>query len=64
MPVPAGSSYEVQTELEASRNLGFLAPERFDELIEKASEVSRLLNGLIQNLQKQIAEDECRPPKK
>jgi four helix bundle protein len=59
-----GSSYEVQTELEASRNLGFLAPERFDELIEKASEVSRLLNGLIQNLQKQIAEDECRPPKK
>jgi four helix bundle protein len=58
-----GSSYEVQTQLEASRNLGFLTPEVFEDLIEKAGEVSRLLNGLIKNLKQQIAADEHRPPK-
>ena len=49
-----GSSYEVQTQLEISRNLDFLAPETFEDLIEKAGEVSRLLSGLIRNLQHQI----------
>jgi len=49
-----GSSYEVQTQLEISRNLGFLAQETFEDLIEKAGEVSRLLSGLIRNLQHQI----------
>lgn len=57
-----GSSYEVQTQLEASHNLGFLTPEAYAELIDKASEVSRLLNGLIRNLKEQIAEDERKPP--
>jgi four helix bundle protein len=58
-----GSSYEVQTQLEASFNLGYLARDQFDDLLGKASEVSRLLNGLIKNLQKQIAKDDDRPPK-
>ena len=61
-----GSSYEVQTQLEAAFNLGYLAREQFEELLEKASEVSRLLNGLIKNLQKQIKDDDNnnrRPPK-
>ena len=58
-----GSSYEVQTQLEAAYKLGYLADAAFDVLIEKASEVSRLLNGLIKNLQKQIATDVVRPPK-
>jgi four helix bundle protein len=57
-----GSSYEVQTQLEASRNVGFLTPETFEDLIEKAGEVSRLLNGLIKNMKQQIAEDERHPP--
>jgi four helix bundle protein len=58
-----GSSYEVQTQLEVAFNLGYLAREQFDELLTQAGEVSRLLNGLIRNLQKQIAEDGLRPPK-
>ena len=58
-----GSSFEVQTQLEASYKLGYLATAEFDVLLEKASEVSRLLNGLIKNLQKQIAADDLRPPK-
>ena len=58
-----GSSFEVQTQLEASYKLGYLATAEFDVLLEKASEVSRLLNGLIKNLQKQIAADGLRPPK-
>jgi four helix bundle protein len=58
-----GSSYEVQTQLEAAFNLGYLPPDRFEALLEKASEVSRLLNGLIKNLQQQIAKDDRRPPK-
>ena len=56
-----GSSYEVQTQLEVARNLGYLAQEAFDTLLERASEVSRLLNGLIHNLQQQIAKDAAHP---
>jgi len=59
----ATESFEVQTQLEASYKLGYLATAEFDVLLEKASEVSRLLNGLIKNLQKQIAADGLRPPK-
>ncbi len=51
-----GSSFEVQTQLEISRNLGFLPEDVFDDLIEKTGEVARLLSGLIKNLQKQIAD--------
>ena len=50
-----GSSYEVQTQLEISRNLGFLPDQAFEDLLTKAGEVSRLLSGLIRNLQKQVA---------
>jgi four helix bundle protein len=57
-----GSSYEVQTQIEAAHNVGFLTREMFEELIEQAGEVSRLLNGLIKNLQKQIAADDHRSP--
>lgn len=58
-----GSSYEVQTQLEASKNVGYLTEDLYNDLIEKAGEVSRLLNGLIRNLQKQIAADRDDPSK-
>jgi len=45
-----GSLCEVQTQLEISRNLGYLAPERFDALEEKARETGRILNGLLRSL--------------
>lgn len=50
-----GSSFEVQTQLELSRRVGYLSEETANDLGERAAEVGRLLNGLIKNLQKQIA---------
>ncbi|HEX6160217.1 MAG TPA: four helix bundle protein [Thermoanaerobaculia bacterium] len=56
-----GSTFEVQTQLEISRNLQFLANDTFATLEAKAAEVGRLLNGLIANLEKQIEDQD--PPK-
>ncbi|MFL6245424.1 MAG: four helix bundle protein [Thermoanaerobaculia bacterium] len=49
-----GSICEVQTQLEISRNLEFLATEVFTDLESKAAEVGRLLNGLITRLRRDI----------
>lgn len=51
-----GSIHEVQTQLEISRNLGFLTEETFLTLKPKADEVGRLINGLIRSVQRQIAD--------
>jgi four helix bundle protein len=56
-----GSAYEVQTQLEVSRNLGFLAEPAFGTLIEQANEVGRLINGLIRTLKRQIHDAETPP---
>lgn len=53
-----GSSFEVQTQLEISRNLQFLEAPAFEDLRDKAAEIGRLLNGLIKKLQQRIAESE------
>ena len=45
-----GSLCEVQTQLEIGRNLGYLAPESFDALEEKARETGRVINGLLRSL--------------
>jgi four helix bundle protein len=42
-----GSLYEVQTQLELARLLGYLAEENAAHLISQSSEVSRLLSGLM-----------------
>lgn len=49
-----GSNYEVQTQLEISRNLGFLPEEKFLILKAKADEVGRLINGLIKSIRLQL----------
>ncbi len=54
-----GSTYEVQTQLEISRNLSFLATDAFEILEMKAAEVGRLLNGLITKLRRDIDEEEA-----
>jgi four helix bundle protein len=41
-----GSLTEVETQLEIARNLGFLAQPAATQLLSKASEVARMLNGL------------------
>ena len=42
-----GSLLEVETQLEIARNLGYLSVERSGQLLEKASEIARMLNGLL-----------------
>ncbi|HUP63545.1 MAG TPA: four helix bundle protein [Thermoanaerobaculia bacterium] len=49
-----GSIFEVQTQIEIGRNLGFLSAEKFTELSAKADEVARLISGLIRSLRRQI----------
>lgn len=60
-----GSIFEVQTQLEISRNLGFLPQPKFEELAAKADEVGRLINGLIREIRRQLkaSEDDARSPK-
>jgi four helix bundle protein len=53
-----GSVLEVQTQIEIGRNLGFLGEEKFNELLGKADEVGRLINGLIKSIRRQLL-----PPK-
>jgi four helix bundle protein len=55
-----GSIFEVQTQLEISKNLEFLATESFADLESKAAEVGRLLNGLITKLRRDINDSESR----
>jgi four helix bundle protein len=56
-----GSSYEVETQLEISKNLGFLTSDIFEDLESKAAEVARLLNGLISRLRRDVLNE--RSPK-
>lgn len=58
-----GSTFEVQTQLEISRNLGFLSDDPFIDLEAKGAEVGRLLNGLITKLRRDINDSERRDPK-
>ena len=51
-----GSMFEVQTQLEISRNLGFLSNESFHDIESKGAEVGRLLNGLITKIRRDIEE--------
>jgi four helix bundle protein len=54
-----GSSYEVVTQLEISKNLGFLAADVFQDLESKTAEVARLLNGLITRLRRDVQSSEA-----
>jgi four helix bundle protein len=45
-----GSLYELQTQIELARDLGFLDTERVTEFMEQGSEVARLINGLITSM--------------
>lgn len=58
-----GSTFEVQTQLEISRNLGFVSDDPFADLEAKGAEVGRLLNGLITKLRRDINDSERRDPK-
>jgi four helix bundle protein len=49
-----GSACEVETQLEISKNLGFLAAQSFAPLAEQCSEVGRLINGLIASIKRSL----------
>ena len=45
-----GSLLEVETQILLAQRLGFLPPERKDQLLAKTAEVGRLINGLSRSL--------------
>jgi four helix bundle protein len=45
-----GSLYELQTQIELARDLGFVDAERVSEFVKQGSEVARLINGLIASM--------------
>ena len=45
-----GSNYELQTEIEIEIRQGFIPPDAGSELIKRAEEVGRLINGLLGSL--------------
>jgi four helix bundle protein len=49
-----GSLLEAETQLEVSRNLGYLDEPKFLAVFEQAAEAGRILNGLIANVRRQI----------
>ena len=48
--IACGSDSEVQTQLELAERLKFVKPSEVKAVVEKASRVGRMLNGLIQSL--------------
>jgi four helix bundle protein len=42
-----GSLAEIETQLTIARNLAYVPPEQADQLLAKAAELDRILNGLI-----------------
>lgn len=49
-----GSPFEVQTQLEISRNVGFLSGDVYQQLDTLAAEVGRLPTGLITSIRRDI----------
>jgi four helix bundle protein len=41
-----GSLYELETQMELARNLSMIPEQQAEELLEKAGEIGRMLNGL------------------
>ena len=52
LQIAMGSLFEIQTQLEISKNLGSLFESRFKELYESSREIERMLSSLINKLSK------------
>lgn len=50
--IAKGSSYELETQLTISKNLGFIPQDRFDEIIVKITELHKMIHSLIKTLDK------------
>ena len=49
--IARGSLQEIETQVELSRRLGYLADNKAEELQEKSAEICRILAGLIRSLE-------------
>lgn len=47
LDVALGSLYELQTQIEVSKNLEYLANEDYNALIERGFELEKMLNSLV-----------------
>lgn len=47
-----GSLYELETQIELARNLGFIKGNQADPLLAEASEIGRMIHGLLRTLRK------------
>jgi four helix bundle protein len=47
LQIAVASLFELQTQLEISKNLGYCPKENFDSIIEKSYELERMLSSLI-----------------
>jgi four helix bundle protein len=56
-----GSLYEMQTQIELSIDLGYLDKGKGAELMEHASEVGRILNGLLKSIKSSSTSGESNP---
>lgn len=45
-----GSAFEVETQLMISKNIGYIQPELYDNLLTDLNEIERQINGLIRSL--------------
>ena len=52
-----GSLFEVETQLEISNNLGYIAADQYVAIKEQSGSVARVLGGLIVAVERQIADD-------
>ena len=49
--ISIGSLFELQTQLEISKNLNFITFEKFDIIISDSIEIEKMLNALIKSIQ-------------
>ena len=50
LQIAMGSVYELQTQLEISKNLKYLSPSRLEEVYELSREIERMLSSLIEKV--------------
>jgi four helix bundle protein len=56
LSVAYGSLMEVETHLQIAARLNYLDANSLQSLLERASEIGRMLNGLIQSLERRISQ--------
>lgn len=52
LQIAMGSLFELQTQLEVSKNLGFIDNETFEELFQDSREIERMLSAFIDSINK------------